>query len=166
MIAEDLIKEEIKSWSSEVLEKPSENFSGLPPCPYAKRAWTEKKVGLHVTDDLETALRIKNRSSIGSGEVEVVAWMGWDSMSDKQFDKWIDKQNATHEGTWMIGFHPEHPVDELQEEFEGNDAPEYALILIQPLSDLSKASKRILRKGYYQKYTEEDMNHVMERNAQ
>tara|TARA_R100001015_G_C4602568_1_gene157542 strand:- start:59 stop:559 length:501 start_codon:yes stop_codon:yes gene_type:complete len=165
MIAEDLIRKEIKSWSSEVLEKPSDNFAGLPPCPYAKRAWSENKVFLHVTPDLETALRIKNDDVISKGEVKVVAWTGWESMSAEQFDEWIDAQNASHKGTWMIGFHPEHPVDELQDEFEGNDAPEYALILIQPLADLSEASKRILSKGYYQRYSMEDMNHVIERNA-
>tara|TARA_R100000700_G_C3085489_1_gene89238 strand:- start:87 stop:587 length:501 start_codon:yes stop_codon:yes gene_type:complete len=166
MIAEDLIKKDIRSWSSEVLERPSENFGGLPPCPYAKRAWNEEKVGLRVTHDLQTALRIKHGEPIAKDGVEVIAWTGWDDMSAEQFDQWIDEQNEDHNGVWMIGFHPDHPVDDLQDEFEGNDCPEYAVILVQPLSDLSAASKRILKKGYYQRYSTQDMNHVNWRNAQ
>ena len=166
MIAENLIKEEIRSWSSEVLEKPSDNFSGLPPCPYARKAWSNDKVRVHVAQDLDLAVRIKEGNPPEKDSVDVLGWTGWDNMSADEFDTWLDEQNEDHKGIWIIGFHPEHPLDDSQEEFEGNGSPTYGVILIQPLSDLSAASKRILTKGYYSNYAPEDMNHVIRRNAQ
>ena len=166
MIAEKLIKEEIRLWSSEVLEKPSENYSGLPPCPYAKKAWANEKVRVHVGPDLDFAVRIKENNPPEKDSVDVFAWTGWDKMSAKDFDTWLDSQNEDHKGIWIIGFHPDHPSDDNLDEFEGNGSPVYGMILIQPLADLSAASKKILTKGYYAKYTPSDMNHVSWRNAQ
>ena len=98
MIAEKLIKEEIRSWSSEVLEKPSENYSGLPPCPYAKKAWANEKVRVHVGPDLDLAVRIKENNPPEKDSVDVFAWTGWDKMSAKDFDSWLDSQNEDHKG--------------------------------------------------------------------
>ena len=40
------IVEEIRAWSAEVLEKESPYFNGLPPCPYAKKAWQDNRVAI------------------------------------------------------------------------------------------------------------------------
>ena len=165
MITSDLIKEEIRLWSKDVLEKPSANFKQMPPCPYAQKAWKNDKVKIHVTDDLTLAVDIKENNPPKGEEVEVIAWTGWKDMDVKEFDRWINKQNKQHNGTWIIGFHPDHPEDENIEEFEGNGSPEYGMILVQSHSHLAESSKKILTKGYYQKYSKEDMNHVIWRNS-
>ena len=33
---------EIRSWSKHALEKPLDYFNGLPPCPYAEKAWAKR----------------------------------------------------------------------------------------------------------------------------
>jgi len=99
-------------------------------------------------------------------EVEVVAWTDWNKMSAEEFDEWVDVQNKEHEGTWIIGFHPDHPEDENMNEFEGNDSPEYAMILVQSLAHLARASKKILKRGYYVRYSAADTEHIKWRNAQ
>ena len=43
---ETTIKDEIRSWSKEALEKINHNFNNLPPCPYAENAWADDKVGI------------------------------------------------------------------------------------------------------------------------
>ena len=43
---ETTIKDEIRSWSKEALEKINPNFNNLPPCPYAENAWADDKVGI------------------------------------------------------------------------------------------------------------------------
>jgi hypothetical protein len=55
-------------------------------------------------------------------------------------------------------------VDESLEEFEGNGAPDYGLILIQSLKHLSKSSESIFKKGYYNNYSQQDKEHIKERN--
>ena len=94
MIITDLIKEEIRCWSKEVLEVPSENFEQLPPCPYAKQAWKKDKVKIHVTDDLSLATRIKKNNPPVDDKVEVIAWTDWNDMSADEFDKWVDDKGA------------------------------------------------------------------------
>jgi hypothetical protein len=38
------IEADLRSWSREVLEVPSEHLRGMPPCPYAKQAWKQDKI--------------------------------------------------------------------------------------------------------------------------
>ena len=159
-----LIAEEIRQWSEQVLEIPSEEFNGLPPCPYAKKAWIQDKVRMHVIYNIKDCLRIKKECP-DDDTVDVVAWRGYEKMSADEFDQWLDEQNEDHNGIWIIGFHPDHPADEALEEFEGNGAPEYGLILIQSLRHLAKSSKAIFKRGYYNNYTKPDINHIKQRNA-
>ena len=159
-----LIAEEIRDWSEKVLEVPSDEFNGLPPCPYAKKAWMRNKVRIHVTAGVSDCIQIKKECP-DDDSVDVVAWTDYKKMSAEKFDQWLDDLNESHNGVWVIGFHPDHPADESLEEFEGNGAPEYALILIQSLKHLSKSSKSISNRGYYRNYTKPDINHIKERNA-
>ena len=45
MSLEENIKNEIRLWSKEALEKPNENYNNMPACPFAKRAWADDRVG-------------------------------------------------------------------------------------------------------------------------
>jgi hypothetical protein len=40
------IVHEILQWSKDVLETNSSFFGGLPPCPYAQKAWADHKVSI------------------------------------------------------------------------------------------------------------------------
>jgi len=165
MIAGDLIKKEIKLWSSEVLEKPSENFAGYAPCPYAKQAWSANKVDMVVTEDLGIIDRIKTHSPPKGDEVKLVAWTGWESMTEEEFDKWMQKENDNHNGIWLIGFHPNTEEDEQIDEYVYSDAPDYALILVQPLKHLQSTSKILMKKGYYGLHSKEEIKQVIRRNS-
>jgi len=158
-----IIRDEIRDWSEKVLEVPSDEFNGLPPCPYAKRAWMQDKVRMHITSDIEQCISIKNDCP-NDDSVDVVAWVEYDKMSADEFDQWLDDQNENHNGIWIIGFHPDHPIDEALEEFEGNGSPEYALILIQSFRHLVKSSETIYKRGYYKNYSQFDINHIKKRN--
>ncbi len=158
-----LIREEIRDWSEQVLEKPSDNFEGLPPCPFAKQAWTRNKVRVHVVSNLDDCLRIKEECP-DDDSLDIVAWTGYEDLSPDDFDSWQDKQNENHNGIWMQGFHPDHPEDEDAGEFEGNGAPEYGIILIQGLTHLSKVSKKLFKKGYYKSYPKSDIKLIKRRN--
>ena len=163
MEEEEQIKQEIRQWSLEVLEIPSDTFNGLPPCPYARKAWKQNKVRVHVAEEISKALEVKEACP-DDDSVDVIAWTGYESMEVDDFDLWIDRQNEDHGGIWMIGFHPDHPVDDLLEEFEGNGAPEYGLILIQSLRHLSKSSQSIFKRGYYNNYSPSDIKTTQRRN--
>ena len=44
-----MLDNEVKKWISETLSQPNEIFGGLPPCPYARKAWADGKVKI-ITD--------------------------------------------------------------------------------------------------------------------
>lgn len=41
---ESQICQEIMAWSDHTLHKPNPFYNGMPPCPYAQKAWEDNKV--------------------------------------------------------------------------------------------------------------------------
>ena len=60
----NLIEQEIKSWSKQILEKPLPLFANMPPCPFVRKAWLDKNVQVHVVKNLEQIIYIKIPGSI------------------------------------------------------------------------------------------------------
>ena len=56
---------EVEDWINEVLSKPNKIFGNLPPCPYARKAWKDKKV--KVTYD--RAVLMEDYAKLKSGEL-------------------------------------------------------------------------------------------------
>ena len=46
------IEKDLRSWSRKVLEVPNEALGGLPACPFAKKAWKQRKVNVVETTGL------------------------------------------------------------------------------------------------------------------
>jgi hypothetical protein len=38
------VEQDIRTWSKDFLEVPNAKLNGLPPCPYARKAWADDKV--------------------------------------------------------------------------------------------------------------------------
>ena len=47
------VERDIRKWSHEFLEKPSDKLNGLPPCPYAKQAWLDDKITFSINTGLD-----------------------------------------------------------------------------------------------------------------
>jgi hypothetical protein len=88
-------------------------------------------------------------------------------MSVDEFNDWIDEQNASHFGVWLMGFHPDAPEDETIPDLKlPDDWPEtddYAVILMQSLSRVVAASQQLLGTRYYESYSNEDMQMIHNR---
>jgi hypothetical protein len=157
------IGQEIRDWSHNVLEVPSQEHGGLPPCPFARRAWLHDNVMVHVTQDLGAVSEIKALYPPTSQTMHIVAWTEYEAMSVKEFDDWIEDQNKNHFGVWIMGFHPDAEEDETISEYEGLGADDYAILLVQSYEHLVTASDRLLRSLYYRRYSLDDMNHIHDR---
>ena len=60
------LEKEVEYWIKSTLSQPNEIFGGLPPCPYAQKAWTEGKV--KVLEDTFTY----DYDKLISGELDVI----------------------------------------------------------------------------------------------
>lgn len=158
-----LIAQEIRLWSQQVLEHPLPAFGDLPPCPYARAAWLNEQVMVHVCMDIETVTEIKACMPPTEDMLHIVAWTDWDELSAEEFQEWIEAQNKNHMGVWIMGFHPESPDEPLTPEFEGLDTDDYAILLVQSLSHLVRASDALRKTRYYEQFPPEDMTYVDER---
>ena len=61
-----MLDNEVKKWISETLSQPNEIFGGLPPCPYARKAWADGKVKI-ITDTFTY-----DYDKLISGELDVI----------------------------------------------------------------------------------------------
>ena len=152
---------EIMGWSKVALEKPSEHFNGLPPCPFAKTAWLENKVSVvfKKEDSYQTLYSCISRYDDVFDLVIIVDLKNTKNPED--FHEYLDDLNhRISEGMfidkdiWVMGFNPEdEPSDFVQDvtfKYEVDD--EYSMIFVQRLSKLQEAANRLDKKGYYDSY--------------
>lgn len=158
-----LIAQEIRQWSAEILEQRSAAYGNMPPCPYARAAWLEQRVMVHVTADLSSVVDIKACFPPTEDMIHVIAWTDWDQMSPDEFTHWLSTQNQNHFGVWLMGFHPEADEDETFPTFEGNGADDYAIILVQSLAHLVEASDQLRNTPYYDQMPADDMAFINQR---
>ncbi len=158
-----LVAHEIERWSEEAVQIPQKHLGGLPACPFARAAWARDNVAIHVLWDLEMVTVLKSDINPSSHFVHVCAWLGYEDMSSEQFDAWVEEQNKNHFGVWIMGFHPDAEVNPIAPEFEGIVDEEYAIILVQSLEHLVKASNKLKETKYYSSFGKKDLDFVNKR---
>lgn len=155
---------EIRSWSSHALELPNEEYGGLPACAYAKKAWEEDKVGF----SFKYSPSYQPLYSIVSTfddvhDVVILVDLEYEADSSAFHEYLWDLNKAISEGLflqkdmWVMGFHPDdEPNEDIDDgTFEPPVETEYAMIFIQRLSKLQKASDKLRHSGYYEYYFDE-----------
>tara|TARA_R110001599_G_scaffold319439_1_gene529259 strand:- start:789 stop:1376 length:588 start_codon:yes stop_codon:yes gene_type:complete len=170
------IVEEILQWSSTALQKPSKFFNNLPPCPFAKKAWSQEKVAIifkkedsyqtlwscisKFNDDYDLAIVVDTDYKKGPEDFHDYLDQLNDVISNGMF---IDKD------IWLMGFHPEDEANDLVEEVSIDDitGTDYAMIFVQRLSKLQEAADKLNKKGYYDSYDKDyDVKEIYEKRNQ
>lgn len=158
-----LIAQELRDWSEKILEVPADTFGGLPPCPFARKAWMDENVMVHVTQDISSVVEIKACFPPTEDLMHIIALTDYDDMTADEFDQWIEDQNKAHFGVWIMGFHPDADVDPLTPEYEGLGVDDYAIIVMQSLDHLVSASEILRRTPYYANFPADDMAYINKR---
>jgi len=160
------VVEEIKRWSREVIERPSEFFNGLAPCPYAKASWINNRVAVDFGGSDRVEWHTQNWDD-NTDLVIVVIESGWD------FDKiepWCERQNKTMADLdfTLMPFVPGEGIGTGQPDDEACDwepliEEDYAMVFVQRLSEVNNASESLERSGYYKNCTAEFLKYVNSR---
>lgn len=154
------IKAEIADWSQEVLEVACDNYAGLPPCPFARKAWSDGVVSVEVVDNIAEVLVDAHFVDPDSEFVMVYAVIDSGGLTIEQFDAVLEEFNAIGNGVWLMGAHHEAPTSDLMPEIESKTGVEYGLILVQSLEHLVVASDKLRNTGYYDRFNEQDMAYI------
>jgi hypothetical protein len=152
-----LIEADLRSWSQEVLEIPSSHLGGLPPCPYAKRAWKENKVHVIESDNIYAAsLSACMEFSQFGKELVVVA--SYDVPDIGRFHGYVVALNQAFDNLHCMEFHPDYGAEDAELDFltdndwESSIDEPYCMLFIQDLKEVVRASDKLERLGYYKAY--------------
>ena len=158
-----MIKDDIRSWSQEVLEVANPALNGLPACPYAQEAWKQNKVTVVETDHIgiETILQA---NMFNTNKYELVVVASYKFPTPYQFTEFIGFLNDTYScnDLHIMGFHPEYGAEEAELDFlydhdwTSSIEEDYAMMFIQSLSQVDDASLKLEKLGYYNVYPKEE----------
>ena len=152
------IEADIRNWSKNFLEVPSDKLNGLPPCPYAADAWLKNKVKFDINTGFEGLT--KQIKEFDNHKYDIVIWACDEDIPEMQYlDGYCDGINEVlsvlGKDMHLMVFHPDFDAITAGLEFldDGgitNQELEYAMVFVQKLSTLDDAALSLEKSGYYQ----------------
>ena len=160
------IIEDVRLWSKHYLEVPNLHLGGVPACPFAKKAWHDKKVWVSVkskgsTYKSELNDHLKNLNFKVS---EILVFCDpYYSYSPDDLHEATEEYNYFYnkKDMFFMSFHPQNPATVDEQEFlvapEG-EVPQvesdlkYSMMLVQKFSQLQQASDKLKKQGYYNQW--------------
>ena len=156
------VEQDIRNWSKNFLEIPSDKLNGLPPCPYAKQAWADDKVTFSINTGIDGL--IQSVRDFDKHDYDIVVWAS-EYLPDMEYlDGFCDGVNEAMSvsGTdlHLMVFHPDYDAEKAGLDFlieDGVSDPdlEYCMVFVQKLSLLDDAALSLEKSGYYRSFPED-----------
>ena len=147
------IEKEIEDWINETLSKPSKIFGNLPPCPYARKAWKDKKV--KVTYD--RVVSEQDYEKVNSGELDLIMIIQQGANIDELYEFKHYLENTLGKDFVVLEDHPE-----LKEEVGGMNLNfGKPVLFVQNRKKLTEARKFLETKDYYKNFDKEYKDDIL-----
>jgi hypothetical protein len=148
------VKADIESWIENFVEVPHPALGGFPPCPFARQARLKHSYGVFLGAD--PLYDLKNRARYGMGTFEVVIY-AYDPVEwpHELFANSIELANKETLIPRDLIALEDHPADVENVNGVIMNQGQYALALVQCLSDLNAKAKQMASKGFYHDWPEE-----------
>lgn len=148
------VKKDIESWIENFVEVPHPSLGGWPPCPFARAARLKRTFEVYLGSD--PYYDLKNRARWGMGDREVIIYAYDPSeWSHELFSASIESANTEHLLLADIIALEDHPADVENVNGVIMNQGQYALALVQCLSDLNAKSQQMAVKGFYHNWPEQ-----------
>lgn len=148
------VKQDIESWIVNFVEVPHPALGNWPPCPYARNARLNREYDVRL--GINPLLDLAQLALAGLGDKKVIVLVydpeqwGYD-----QFHQALEQANTEFLLEKDIIVLEDHPADaEIVNGVTMNQG-QYALALVQSLSDLDQKAQLMARKGFYDAWPEE-----------
>ena len=163
------IIEDVRLWSKHYLEVPNLHLGGVPACPFAKKAWHDKKVWVSVKTKGSTYKSELNNpiKNLDFSISEILIFCDpYYSYSPDDLHEATEEYNYFYnkKDMFFMSFHPQNPATIDEQEFlvapegkvpqVGSDL-KYSMMLVQKFSQLQKASDKLKKQGYYSQWPDE-----------
>ena len=154
------IKTDILAWIENFVEKSNTNLSNWSPCPYARQARINNSISIKFSEIFEFDDVIRESLEALENKEVVVVCFDHLTIDPISLQEYVKNKNITLLPINYVILE-DHP-----------DSPEYingvcmnfgkcGLLLIQKLDKLNKASDQLREKGYYNHWTFDNLNDVV-----
>jgi hypothetical protein len=143
---------DIENWIMNVLSKPEKVFANLPPCPFAKKAWMENKVDVLTFTSLEQMeMHLQN--------LKEVMIFRFENISAEELENISKEYNNKYPNLLFLEEHPD-----LVECFDGLVTNQGTpMLIVQDRKELEDARKQLEKTGYYDNWSEELKERILNR---
>jgi hypothetical protein len=153
---EQAIRQQLEHWLTDFVEQPNPLLNNWPPCPYAKQARLSNKIHIVFDNPLSIAEYV---SLLNDYDVVVLCFDHVKFSSDQieLFSKHINSILLWQDYV-VLEDHPdsEEFINGVQMNFG-----KCGLMILQRLSKLNTATTQLKNKGYYDTWSEENLDQVV-----
>ena len=144
---------EVEDWINEVISKPNKIFGNLPPCPYARKAWKDKKV--KVTYD--KSVLMEDYAKLNSGELDLIMIIQQDANVDELYELKDYLESNLGRDYVILEDHPElkEKVGDMNLNFGK------PVLFVQNRKKLTEARKFLETKDYYKNFDKEYKDDIL-----
>lgn len=154
------IVEKLTKWMTEFVEMPNNKLGNWPPCPYARQARVNNKIAIKFStvDEFTDVVR-ESFETLEDKEVVVICFDHRTVQPDFLKNLVIDMNNVLMPMNYVIL--EDHP-DSLEYVNGVNmNFGECGLLVLQKLDKLNKASEQLKEKGYYESWSQTELDEVV-----
>ena len=157
----ETVTQDIENWIVNFVEVPHPALGGWPPCPYARSARMKKTYDVRI--GVDPYYDLKNQARWGMGDREVIIYV-YDPVAWPYEIFSGSLKNANHEHLLKADIIAleDHPADVEMVNGVCMNQGQYALALVQSLSDLNTKAKLMAEKGFYHNWPEEYLTGLFE----
>ena len=149
----------IKSWINDFVTQPNPDLNNFPPCPYAKQAILDNKVAYDVAD-LDIDLFLIKKAEMWDDNIDVCV-IFVPEVSSEELSRLVDSINKRYlMGNDFVAL-KDHPDDEENINGVIMNNGKYPIVLMQRLSKIQMFSGILKKKGYYDVWTKENLDDVV-----
>ena len=142
------VKQDIENWIINFVEVPHPALGGFPPCPFARQARIKRSFEVYLGTD--PYYDLKNRARYGMGNQVVIIYVyNPQEWPHEIFAASIESANTEHLLHADILALEDHPDDVENVNGVIMNQGQYAMALVQSLSDLNAKAKIMANKGFY-----------------
>lgn len=156
MLDQNTVESALLKWMEEFVEVPHPSLGGWPPCPYARQARLSNNIDIRQgVDPYSDCLSLLYYD--WSKEV-VVFW--YDEVEPTMFVEDVDRANGILLSKDIVALEDHPATEEIVSGIKMNFGY-FPIIVLQKNSKLNEAADQLRSKGYYNTWSQEDLDKIV-----
>jgi hypothetical protein len=156
MLTQEQVQSELLRWMEEFVEVPHPSLGGWPPCPFARQARLSRNIDIRSgTDPYNDCTSLVDYD--WSKEV-VIFW--YHHIDPESFLDAVNRANSVLLARDIVALEDHPDAEEIIADVKMNFGL-CPIIVLQKNSKLNEAADQLKEKGYYHKWSKEDIDKIV-----